>query len=475
MAVESGARASNTLSGELRSRPLPVLLAGACDRGTSGTFTFRHGKRTDIVTMRRGKIAVVRTSDPIAYLGGVLYELGAIDVSTLNTTLLEVAGARRLHGDVLLERGAITRERLADALAEQTFRKTHHLFTLPEAATWTFRDDVDDLGGTRDEDRPPIDTWQAIWRGLRDQPVASHVRRTLAKVDGGIQLRDLKVVDAFGLAPDERMLCERLFAQPTTLAVLASTSPLSIERTELLVYLLALSRRVVRVEPQPVSPTSLGVDGIRERARHIDQEDPKTVLGLRGAVSVEAARAAYFRLARLWHPERLPAELSDVRSECEHIFARLGDAHRMLTDSDATTASRITMRDVDAALARNDLEMAAALARTLSSAGSAGPAARAVVAWCDAGGGRSSSPESLERAFAALDKIVTGDPECVHALFYRGQMESRLGRIDAALRDYRRVVRLDPSHEGALRELRLHSDSSVRSGLRLLVGGAAGK
>jgi tetratricopeptide (TPR) repeat protein len=427
--------------------------------------------------LRGGRIAVVRTSEPIAYLGSVLYELGAIDATTLNSTLLEVAKAKRLHGEVLVECGAITRERLADGLVEQTFRKTHHLFTLPEESTWSFRADVDELTASRDEDRPSVSTWQAIWRGMRDQPVPPHVRRTLAKVGGGIQLRDLPAIEQFGLAPDERSLCERLFAQPTTLALLIGTSPLSLERTELLVYLLAISRCIVRVDAQPLSPAELGIEGVRERARRIDDEDPTTMLGVRADASIEAARAAYFRLARLWHPARIPEALDNVRSECEHIFIKLGEAHRILTDTTArrvagsackpsggapppepgaTSSPRITMRDVDAALARNDIEVADALAGALVSAGSDGPSARAVIAWCGAGAGMSSSSESLERAYAALEKILTGDPDCVRALFYRGQIGSRLGRVDAALRDYRKVVRLAPQHVDALRELRLH-------------------
>lgn len=476
MAVESGARVSNTLNGELRSRPLAVLLAGAAERGTSGTFTFTHGARHDMLTMRLGKIAVVRTSAPIAYLGGILYELGAIDSATLNETLFEVASAKQLHGRILLERGAITRERLEEGLAEQTFRKVHHLFSLPEETKWTFREDVDELAGARDDDRPVIDTWHAIWRGLRDQPAAAHVARTLAKIEGGVHLKDLRAVDRFGLAPDELELCKRLHAQPQTMTQLVSTSPLVADRTKMLIYVLALARCVVRVETAPPSPIELGVEGVRERARSIDEEDPHTMLGLRSGASLEAARAAYFRLARLWHPDKIPEALAEVRAECQHVFLRLGEAHRSLTDVSARfsvdalvgpeavaandsvrpPAGVVTLREVDAALARNDLAAAETMARTLTSAGATGPDARAVIAWCTIGAGAMTEPHALEHALAALDKILTGDPDCVRALFYRGQVLKRLGRIEPALRDYRKAVRLDPRHVDAQREMRIH-------------------
>ena len=476
MALESGARASNTLTGELRSRPLAVLLAGACERGTSGTFTFVHGARRDTLTMRRGMIAAVRTTEPVAYLGGILYELGAIDIATLNETLREVAVGKRLHGDILIQRGYLTRDRIDEGLVEQTLRHVHHLFSLPEATNWAFREDIDELAGARDEGRPVVDAWQAIWRGLRDQPAASHVARTLAKIDGDIHLRDLRAIDRFALAPEEIALCERLHAQPSSLATLLATSGLATERTKLVVYLLALARCIVRVDIQPVGPVELGIEGVRLRAQRIDEEDPHTTLGLRSGASLDAARAAFFRLARQWHPDKIPSSLADVRAECQHIFVRLGEAHRAVTDLSARVnvdslvgaenafaandsvmppAPARTLRDADAALARNDLATADAIARSLTSAGSDGPAARALLAWCALGAGTNNDRHVLDRGLAALDKLLTGDPDCVRALFYRAQLFMRTGKTDAALRDYRKIIRIEPRHVDAQREVRL--------------------
>jgi hypothetical protein len=418
MAVDSGARPSNTLTGDLGSRPLVMLLAGARERGTSGTFTFRHGQRRATLTLRGGQIAVVRTSEPIAYLGGVLYELGAIDMETLNTSLRQVATEKRLHGEVLLASGAITPARLDEALVEQTFRKVHHLFTLPEDTVWTFRDDADELAGARDEPRPEVETWHAVWRGLREQSRSTHVARTLAKIHGGIHLKDLAFVRRFGLAPEEMALCERLHAQPASLPGLVATSRLAPERIELLVYLLALTRCIVRIETEPMRPVDLGVAGVRERARRIDTEDPYTALGLRAGSTREAARAAYFRLARLWHPDKIPAELAEVRAECDHVFVRLGLAHRALTDASAALrvedligggnaiaandsvappapVPRTTLRDAEAALARGDVAAAEEIARSLANAGADGPGARAVLAWCSIGAGASTDMQAV--------------------------------------------------------------------------------
>jgi hypothetical protein len=114
------------------------------------------------------------------------------------------------------------------------------------------------------------------------------------------------------------------------------------------------------------------------------------------------------------------------------------------------------MWDVDTALARGDLKVAETHARVLVNGGAEGPTARAVLVWCGIGAGTFTDPEGLELAHAMLDRLLTGDPECTRALFYRGQIAKRLGRGDAAARDFRKVVRLDPTNLDAQREVRLH-------------------
>lgn len=88
----------------------------------------------------------------------------------------------------------------------------------------------------------------------------------------------------------------------------------------------------------PRGPLDVGADEIRRRAAGLATETPFATLGLAEGASAEAARAAYFRLARLWHPDRLPAELDEVRGAVERIFAHMTQAHRLLTDPAAPPA-----------------------------------------------------------------------------------------------------------------------------------------
>jgi hypothetical protein len=168
--------------------------------------------------------------------------------------------------------------------------------------------------------------------------------------------------------------------------------------------------------------------------------------------------------------------MKEVREECLRIFTRIGAAHRSLVDtvshvdveamlgrgSGGTAANDSThpppfaasLRDADAALARGDIEAAKAIARNLTSTGTAGPGARAILAWCAIGAGaRDTGPHGLEAALVALDRVLTGDPDCVRALYFRAQVHKRLGNDLAALRDHRRVARLEPGHRHAQYEI----------------------
>src|SRR5205814_938945 len=82
-----------------------------------------------------------------------------------------------------------------------------------------------------------------------------------------------------------------------------------------------------------VGPGEAGVAAIRARAETVEDEDPFVTLGLRDGAPVEEARAAFIRLAKMWHPDRLTAELAPVRDEVGKIFSQMTTAHHTLTDA----------------------------------------------------------------------------------------------------------------------------------------------
>ncbi len=434
----------------------------------TGTITVAHeGKRATIL-LRAGRILSVRTSTPGPFLSTVLRDLGFVERETIERTLVVATRTRRLHGDVLLYEKAITRELLEAALVEQTHRKMGPLFELPDDATFGIREDAALVTEARDGDRPTIDPWGLIWRGMRDKKPNEHVQRAIARLDGTLSVVKGPIVERLGLDAEEAAFCAELESKAASASRIIATSPLGEARTEMLLYCLVLAHALEVKTVHAPGPRDLGREGVRALARRVQYEphqDPWEVLGLRRGASVEAARAAFLRLARVWRPDRLPHDLVDLAGECDVVYRAMTEAHRMIVEEGARRLSLVpppsvrpdglpTMRDVDAALARNDLKTAADLARSLRATGSDGPRARAVLAYCDAGG-EAANDNQCAKAIGALDRILAGDPDCTRALVYRGRFAERLGRIDAARADFRKVLRIDPENEDAQHGLRI--------------------
>jgi hypothetical protein len=412
-------------TGTLSGRPLAVLVADLAERGASGTLTLTSPALRAVVDLRAGRVTGV----------------------TLGSWLSD-------NPEVALER----------------------LFELPDHTTFAVRE-----GDLDEESRAcvSVDPFPAIWRGLVKNPPTRHLERTISRIVSSRALRlvESAFIDRLGLDDDERHVCDLLVEKPRTLGEVIAASPIGEARTRLLVYCLGLCRALEVHVLDHAGPRELGPEGVRARAAVIDQEEPYVVLGLANGASTEAVRAAFFRLARTWHPERLPLELEEVRDEVACVFSRIVLAYDRIRAAEADSwslrppagVSTASMREVDEALERADFARADTLARTLTRTVVDGPNARAVLAWCEAEAGA-----SIDRSIAALDRILAGDPQCERALYYRAKLSERLGRAGDAARDFRRLLRIAPRHEGALRDLaRLGNETdqdrfSYTSGLRRL-------
>ncbi len=390
----SGLRSAPIASGTLSGVPLAHALVYIRNKRLSGVLELRASSdRHAWLAFWRGLVVSSLTTPTVARFGTVVYELGYIDCTTLDDSTLESASTKRPQMDILLERGAITAKQRDEVLVEQARRRVHHLFTLPPATTFTFRE------GSPSSAEPSIavDVLAPVWLGLCDFPPDARAAEVLARVgDHPLRLVSEAVIERAELGAAEIALLERLTGKPMTVRQLRAASKLPAARVDLLAYLLVITRCVevegaeraplpsaamwtaVRVasssttsqatmksdagsanDPgaqQPAAsastdrltaaaqavatlgPAQLGIAGVRKRAAGLASETPFATLGLVEGASAEAARAAFFRLNKLWHPDRLPPELAEVRSDVERIHAHMTRAQRLLTDPSARPA-----------------------------------------------------------------------------------------------------------------------------------------
>jgi len=261
--LDPAAIPSPAATGLLSERPLAHLLAYVIERALSGTIELADDPREyALIAMVGGKVARVWTSEPVSYLGHVLYEGGVIDQAQLGVSLAEIAATKALHGQLLLAKGIIDEAQLANGLRQQRLRKLHHLFELPATARFAFYADVD-LVGARPNDVEPVDPLPSMWRGVTSHPSADHVRAmTVAVGLRAVQLTG--ALDTRTYDEGERVAIESLRQRPATIAELAARPGLDPRLAELIVYFLMITKRAELTEaalpPAPVARPTVTQD-----------------------------------------------------------------------------------------------------------------------------------------------------------------------------------------------------------------------
>lgn len=258
MVPETRPRPEPTTRGTVAKTPLAHLLIYLHDRQLTGTLELAPPDGRSTVVFVGGRPTKARVHLPVPYLGRVLLELGLVSQADLDTTLLELAKTRRLHGRILLERGHITPAALRDGLRAQLHRKLDALFELPPETTFEYFADYDalsDYGGSEDVHADP---YAVVWRGVCRQPPWDHVQQTLAHL-GTARIRVAKTaaLERFDLG-DEMKLVEVLRAQPMTIYDLLATELVAPKKAQLLMYTFAITKQIglVANEARPPDDSS---------------------------------------------------------------------------------------------------------------------------------------------------------------------------------------------------------------------------
>ncbi|WP_437578443.1 DnaJ domain-containing protein [Sorangium sp. So ce887] len=244
---------------------------------------------------------------------------------------------------------------------------------------------------------------------------------------------------------------------------------------------------------------------IEARAAAIDGESFFQMLGVAEDTPPERVQGVYFALAKQWHPDRTPAELHDVKPLVARVFARISEAYQTLSDpkrraeymqapkeaaAPAEDDEKIA-RVVDAALdfqkaeillKKNDLVGAEIRARRALSADPEQPEYMTLLVWIQAQR-RGEPPAFAEGATSAhyddlietLDVVLGKEPRYERALFYRGMLLKRTGRVDRASRDFRLAAEINPKNLDAIREVRVQEMRSRASNDPTPAGGLLGK
>jgi tetratricopeptide (TPR) repeat protein len=219
---------------------------------------------------------------------------------------------------------------------------------------------------------------------------------------------------------------------------------------------------------------------ISDRAGTIDRADYFSMLDIARNATTEEVESAYFALAKIWHPDRLPPELNPVRDACSRVFARMSEARATLTDakqrerymklmadgSGSPEAQETVARVVDASTAfqkaevcfkRSDLAQAETFCLRALELDDSQPDYHALLAWLLALKPENQGGDATLVSIRILDKAIKMSDRCEKGYFYRGMLYKRLGKHDMATRDFKQASELNPRNIDAAREVRLHT------------------
>ena len=509
-----------TATSTLSSTPIPKFLVHATQRALTGTVVLETpSSEKSAVFLDKGSPAKVMTGVGVHFLGEVLRDLGLIDDATYRRTVNQCVQERRLHGQVLLAEGKLKLADLQLALREQIRRKMIWLSEqLPSetiAGYYDGRNLIERWGGA---ENTPVTALTLIWPCLRHSPDHQDIDHTLRKLEGRIlRIQRAAQVNSFKLARDEQALVDVMRGKPQSMEELLQ-SGFDAGLIRRLVYAFSIShfldlgsgapppmtaaasrktttahgRRVSssppvrRSTPAPkASPsrsseeTTAFREEIRARAEAVEKQTYYEILGVASGDPNTTIQAAFFQLARRWHPDRIGAELTDVRDLATKVFSRMSEAHATLTDAErrqeydrvlkegggtaqeqdqinAIVKAAAAFQKAEILLRRGKLAEAEVEARVAYEGDREQSEYAALYAWIRA---QLVDPEDRS-AFAELvqiaNKAVEREKEHVRIRFYRGMILKRAGRADKAIRDFKFVAEADPRNVDAQRELRLH-------------------
>ncbi len=220
---------------------------------------------------------------------------------------------------------------------------------------------------------------------------------------------------------------------------------------------------------------------ILERADQITSQNYFQMLGIDRDATSDTVQKAFFGLAKVWHPDRLPPALVDVKDACSKVFTHLTEAHATLMDPKKRQDYMTLLRDggatpddqakiqaiVEAAtefqkseflLKRNlgDPQAYAIVKRCVELDGEQADYL-ATLAWLDAQKPQWQGSEKTREKIMLLDRCIQKNPNCERAYFYRGMLFKRIDDAAKALKDFKRAAELNPRNLDAMREVRLHA------------------
>lgn len=487
MSESDGSRGSEPaqLSGRMAEGVLPELLREIYLGRLTGRLNFVRGWERRSVRFIRGNIVHADTNAPGGHLGDLLVRHGLLQPEQLSSALSSARRSGKRLGEVLSAERLLEKSLLDDAV------ELHVRDTLVKAFGWcdgSYEFEPQETAAFTGLDLTPnVSTGDIILRAVAsidDPDVVRYCLRDLERVPT-LSTDPLLRFQRVALQPVDAFVLSRVDGRSSARAIV-SLAPVESEHAErsLLGLLCIGMLEYAPAEPvaQAAAPEELRREiedayGARHARNHFE------VLGLTREARGAELRAAYDRLARRYHPDiQHDPSLSGLKEKIEAVFARLGEAYRVLQDPRRRAGYEETLRrtvraqpepeEPPASAAYDPLaeqqraeELLAAAEALFAEAkywdalrqcedvlplarGKTRRRVRVLLAECYL-----KNPNWRRQAEEELQAAIQEDPDNADACYLLGRLYKDAGLNTRAATMLRRVLALRPKHAGAAADL----------------------
>lgn len=441
--------------GVLSEKPLAHLLVYALDRQLTGTFELDDDPdQYALIVVAGGMIPRVWTSEPVDYLGHVLYESGALDAAKLATSLAEIATTKELHGQALLAKHIINLDQLAGALRQQRLRKLHHVFSFRPAARFKYYTEVD-LIGERPHDVEPVDPLPSIWRGIAAHPMAEQAHAAVAAL-GTRAIRLSGALDVTPFRAEERVLLESLRHWPATLAEIALSPGVDARVAEMIVDFLLITKQAEVAEAGAAPIGRVELPGGRVSfapTRPIWAEEPIS----QRPSAPPSPRLSAPPSSRVSAPPsggQLSGPPSSSVRPATSVVPEPVSSRPSVLPTEAETEVEQLLAKAEMHFVVGDRPQALSLVREVLNIAPKNPAGTVLLAALEASTVKDGQEAKLRDIIKRIDSILLYNRTCRRGHYYRGRLRKRIGDFDGAMDDFRQAIENDPDDGDSKSELR---------------------
>jgi CheY-like chemotaxis protein/tetratricopeptide (TPR) repeat protein len=361
---ESGGKSGATMSGSLEVIPLPRILYELHKGDSTGALQVQNERVNKVIYVQSGKLSFVSSNQSSESLGRYMVQAGMITVADYNQSLEKMLATQKQQGTILLEMGAVTPHKLYEALYAHVMEKVVSVFAW-DSGTYAFKSGKVRLDPTL---AVQIDLLDAIRQGIgRFYPLSrlenffneykNHRVFKIEKSDFATGKTALKPAEAkfFRLIDGRRRVGQILARSKLTLT----------ETFQLLYFLIVAEgvrldgdarlgirsikaqkeyererlrkRRAMRdaATAETVSSDKMSEfrEGVWSAFETVNKLNYFELLKVTPDASSQQVKAAYYVLARRFHPADLYQQADDItKAKADALFRTITDAYEALIE-----------------------------------------------------------------------------------------------------------------------------------------------